>query len=394
MVVDGALVMDGALDLERVYAVLRRLHKRCPVFGRRAVRSDQGWAWQDDPDFSVERQVEIVDLPEPADMGELQAFMARQRSVPLPLDRPRWSASVIPTLNLPDGAAGSAVLVRFHHAIADGVRLTQVMLGMCDSEEKAVAAVVARGLSTPRAMTRRRVSLNPIRAARAMLASAGALATDTVVTSSSSLVAGATGLASVGARAVVHPVQAVGDATQHALVAPDRLGEAGARWVEVGWERGLSVLRHPEHVLDALDALGLHNRGINDAGSVAKIVLTTTPRTVWTGKPTTHKALAWSQPVPLADVKAVGRANECTVNDVLLAAIAGGVRNYLDKHNASVDQVNWVVPINLKPFEDNLPPDLGNYFALVYLPMPLDRENLDERLAHQQIAMGRHQALR
>jgi diacylglycerol O-acyltransferase len=36
--------------------------------------------------------------------------------------------------------------------------------------------------------------------------------------------------------------------------------------------------------------------------------------------------------------------------------------------------------VNLKPFEENLPADLGNYFALVMLAMPLHHESSDDRL--------------
>ena len=56
---------------------------------------------------------------------------------------------------------------------------------------------------------------------------------------------------------------------------------------------------------------------------------------MWSGQPGTEKALAWSQPVPLADVKAVGRAAGATVNDVLLASIAGGMQRYLAEKDES-----------------------------------------------------------
>jgi WS/DGAT/MGAT family acyltransferase len=83
------------------------------------------------------------------------------------------------------------------------------------------------------------------------------------------------------------------------------------------------------------------------------------------------KATAWSRPLPLEGIKAVGRAQGATVNDVMLAAVAGGLRRYLTLHGGEADEVVWLVPVNLKPFEDNLPAELGNYFALVMLPMPL-----------------------
>ena len=42
------------------------------------------------------------------------------------------------------------------------------------------------------------------------------------------------------------------------------------------------------------------------------------------------KQVAWSQPVPLAEVKAIGRAVDGTVNDVMLAAAKGGYSTATD----------------------------------------------------------------
>ncbi|MEZ5313976.1 MAG: wax ester/triacylglycerol synthase family O-acyltransferase [Thermoanaerobaculia bacterium] len=41
------------------------------------------------------------------------------------------------------------------------------------------------------------------------------------------------------------------------------------------------------------------------------------------------KRVAWTEQVPLDDVKAVGKAHGGTVNDVLNAAMVGGLRRYL-----------------------------------------------------------------
>ena len=61
-----------------------------------------------------------------------------------------WVIFVVDRVRLDDGTIGSAVVCRFHHAMADGVRLTQVMLSMCDSDTQqdgnkpAVGALVSR----------------------------------------------------------------------------------------------------------------------------------------------------------------------------------------------------------------------------------------------------------
>ena len=43
--------------------------------------------------------------------------------------------------------------------------------------------------------------------------------------------------------------------------------------------------------------------------------------TIWTGPVGTRKAVAWSPPLALADVKAVARAHHATVNDVLVTCV-------------------------------------------------------------------------
>jgi len=47
------------------------------------------------------------------------------------------------------------------------------------------------------------------------------------------------------------------------------------------------------------------------------------------GRPGGSKAVAWCEPLPLTDVKAAGKALGCSVNDVLLACVAGAMREYL-----------------------------------------------------------------
>ena len=51
--------------------------------------------------------------------------------------------------------------------------------------------------------------------------------------------------------------------------------------------------------------------------------------TCWTGPGRRRKAVAWSSPLPLADVKAVARAHHATVNDVLVTCVAGTLHAYL-----------------------------------------------------------------
>ncbi len=364
MVVDGVMILAAPVDLAEVREVYRAALSRFPVFRRVAVPDGNGWAWVDDPDFDMDRHLSEVSLPEPAGVAELQQYLAEQRTVPLPRDRPLWVAQLVRDVRLDDGTTGSAVVNRFHHAIADGVRLTQVMLGLCDVPDSAVPVAVAKSG-----------------------ASSGPL--DVVAGVGESARNAASGAARVVGRSMKGMAGGMRDA------ATDPVGSVTSLpgTVVHGVGGSVELIRHPDHLLDALDDMGVvSGRGTYDLSSVTKIALSGNERTVWTGHPGTRKAIAWSQPVPLGLIKNIGRAGSATVNDVLLAAIAGGLRQYLLDRDAFIPEVNWMVPVNLKPIAENLPEDLGNYFALVFVPMPLGAADPRERLMqmHQRMERIKH----
>ncbi|MEZ5118761.1 MAG: wax ester/triacylglycerol synthase family O-acyltransferase [Candidatus Nanopelagicales bacterium] len=120
-------------------------------------------AWQDDPEFDLERHVVQHRLPAPGDQRTLEDYISSQ--IPLPLDpqHPMWQVHFI------DGyAGGSAVLYRMHHSIADGITLNQVLLsltnaraasGFVASQSRGVltqAADLARGIASQSVQTVRR----------------------------------------------------------------------------------------------------------------------------------------------------------------------------------------------------------------------------------------------
>ena len=126
---------------------------------------------------------------------------------------------------------------------------------------------------------------------------------------------------------------------------------------------------------------------MNDLTTVGKLTLGGGDRTVWTGKPGTRKAVAWSTPLPLGPVKEAAHRRGVTLNDVIVAALAGALQHYLAGRGDHVDEVLWMVPVNLAPFSAELPEQLGNHFALVMLDMPLNGSSPELRIAsiHQRM---------
>jgi diacylglycerol O-acyltransferase len=98
------------------------------------------------------------------------------------------------------------------------------------------------------------------------------------------------------------------------------------------------------------------------------------------GKTTSVKRVAWCDPIPLAEVKALGKALDCSVNDVLLSAVAGALRNYLLAQGDTVAdvEIRALVPVNLRSEKDS--GKLGNRFGMVTLLLPLHEGNPFARL--------------
>jgi diacylglycerol O-acyltransferase / wax synthase len=349
MVIDGVMLFDSAPDWDDlVKATTERVIERFPVFTCRARMGDSGWVWQPDPHFHIDRHVRRVQLAAPAAMPQLEDYVAEQRARPLDRDRPLWDISLVEHVTLDDGSAGAALVCRFHHAIADGVRLTQVMLSLCDTSDPHVAAMVAR--QGPGG--------------------------------------GPWGIASAVVGATT---EAIADAAR----AVGRGAATLARDTRQAWEStrdiGGEVLRSPGRLVDAFEAMGLDNRWANTTASVAKLALRgTTVRTVWSGTPGPRKSVAWSARLALDDVKAVGKRHDASVNDVLLTAVAGGLRRYLRARGVDdVSEIEWMVPVNLVPIAENLPEDLGNFFALVMAVLPLDPGDPTQRLRSTHARMER-----
>jgi WS/DGAT/MGAT family acyltransferase len=113
----------------------------------------------------------------------------------------------------------------------------------------------------------------------------------------------------------------------------------------------------------------------------SSITLPNDPKTLFKGKLGVRKRVAWAEPLPLDEVKAVSKVFGCSVNDVLIAAVTGALRSYmLDQGEVPSrnSEVRATVPVNLRPLEHAK--NLGNHFGLVFLPVPIGEANPIERV--------------
>ena len=138
---------------------------------------------------------------------------------------------------------------------------------------------------------------------------------------------------------------------------------------------GMETLCHPGR---AVDVARLGAGGTARLGQI--LVRWPDPRTVFKGELGVPKRAAWSRPISLADVKAVGKVTGGTVNDVLLTAMAGALGKYIQSRGEDVKGLNFhaVVPVNLRSLDQ--PIELGNKFGLVFLSLPVGIRDQVERL--------------
>ncbi len=305
-----------------------------PRFRQRVVDGGAGRVyWEDVQAVDLADHVVRVELPPGAGREALEALVSRLMSERLPADRPQWQLHLVERYR-----GGSALVARVHHCIGDGISLVQLLLAMAtpaDAPADPPAAVEAerrRRADSPRAHYEPEVT--------------------------------------VPTPCLPAAPRAERPAGSHADA---RAGRAAARPAAPDDGRARSG---PGRLLAAA-RLG---------GGVAAVLgrlldLRADPRTVLRGPLGGAKRAAWSEPIPLDRVRALGRATGSTINDVLLGTVAGALRGYLAGRGDRVDGLvlRAVVPVNLRRDDDGA--SLGNKFGLVFLPLPVGEADPLRRVA-------------
>ena len=140
-------------------------------------------------------------------------------------------------------------------------------------------------------------------------------------------------------------------------------------------ETGVGIWRDPAK------AVAFARQGSAFTQELAKLALMgEDSHTRFKGRPGVAKRVAWAEPIPVSEVKAVGRALDCSINDVLLSSVAGALRAYVTQKGDSAEglSIRALVPVNLRPADKAW--KLGNCFGLVFLDLPIGIENPVERL--------------
>ena len=325
LMIVGVWILRPGITLE---ALTQRVQERLLPYRRfvQVARQDAtGAQWTDDARFSLDRHVLSRALTRRRGQSEQSALQERVGILAMePLDaaHPLWCFELVERFE-----GGSALIARIHHCIADGIALISVMMSLVDG-----------GASPPQ--RRARGAKSERNAAEDWVA-------DTLI-------------------------RPFGDLTARALET------AGG-----GVAKSLAALTSPQQGLsDAMgQAMDLARMGGQLASDLAALALMPDDApTRLKGKPQGHKRVAWGQPIPLDEVKAIGKALNCSVNDVLLGCVAGAIGGYLKRQgdDPGGQEIRAMVPINLRPMEDAW--KLGNRFGLIPLLLPIGMANPIERV--------------
>jgi diacylglycerol O-acyltransferase len=317
MVINSVLLFDAPVDWEHVKQVLQvRLVDRYPRFRQRVIESR-------------------VPLRPPRwedDPDFALEHHAHHLALPAPGDHAalRELVSDLMTMSLDrnrplwhaymvDGlGAGAAIVVRMHHCIADGIVLSRVMLSLTDADPHAGAEGRPPG-------------------ARGRSDASGVLGE--LASSATSLLTGA------------------------------------GRGAAITLKQGVAIAISPSHAASVAGAIG------RDAATLVRILLTPADAaSAIKGDPGVSRRVAWSGALSLPEIKHVAHAHHATVNDVLLAAVSGALRHYLQDRGSPVTEIQAMVPFNLRPLDEPIPRDLGNKFGLVFLPLPVGTTGSYRRL--------------
>jgi diacylglycerol O-acyltransferase / wax synthase len=162
---------------------------------------------------------------------------------------------------------------------------------------------------------------------------------------------------------------------------PQRPVRSGSRLaVPVGV--AASLLANP------IELIELAQGGVTVADTLQRLVLLPPdPKTVLKGRLGVTKRAAWSESVPLKNIKAAGARHGATINDILITAVAGALRDYLEERGEAVDEleIRAAVPVNLRPIERGL--ELGNSFGLVFVSLPISIADPFRRLTELKLRM-------
>ena len=319
MMIVGVWLLQPQIDYETLCQRVSEKLLKYERFRQRVVRDATGAAsWAADESFDIHHHVVRQKLKRAAGQSEreaLQALMGELAMKPLDPKRPLWQFGLIERYE-----GGSALIARVHHCIGDGIALISVMMTITD------------GGADP-----------PVRKRRAAAAEADeAEGSDWL------------------SEAVLKPLGG--------------LSAKAADLLEASIARAVEGLSDPQKgIASSIEGARMAGQVLGDVTAMA--LMADDSPTLLKRKPGGRKLVAWCDPIPLDQVKAIGKGLGCSINDVLLASVAGAIGSWLrgQGDDPGGKEIRAMVPVNLRPLDQAW--KLGNRFGLAPLVLPIGIDN-------------------
>ena len=321
MMIVGVWLIEPTLALAEIRERVTGTLLKYPRFRQKVVEDALGAHWVEDDHFDIAAHVVPMRLEHARGQDRLDALKAMVGELavsPLTPSRPLWQFHLIENYD----RGTSALIARIHHCIGDGIALISVMLSITDG-----------GKPPPQ-----------------------------------------------------RKVRVPGEDTEHDWISDYLLKPVTEVTVKAlglygdGVAKGVELMSHAGAPLSGtMDLARMGAQVVSDVAAMA--LMPDDSPTRLKGKATPGKRVAWGEPIPVDEVKAVGLALGGSINDVLLACVAGAIGSYLrDKgEDTAGKEIRAMVPVNLRPLDKAWM--LGNHFGLVPLVLPIGIEHPIERLA-------------
>jgi len=306
---------DTVPDQDRLRRRLRRASQAVPRLHRRVVPGIGAMVnpgWEDDPDFDIDRHVKVVQLPAGSTDDDARALAAKLTAEPFDRDHPLWEFTLVE--GLPGGRA--AMVQKMHHTITDGEGGIRMSLEFIDLKRDAPEPPELDDLP-PAASP----SWSPF------------------------------------PRQVLEAMGAIGDAARRNAATASSLIDGATE-----------LARDPAHLAAVLGSLPA------DAAATARSLV----RQLGVTEP--HRSPLWTErtlrrhfetlEVPLAEVKTAATALGGSINDLFVAAAAGGAGAYHRRAGQPVEELRMSMPVSTRTDKSSG----GNAFTPTRVLVPLDAD--------------------